>query len=401
MLLAALVAFAAPAPAQDRVTGRDCGSDGTHMSQHSESSDGDRKDKRRVTMRWRQGSCQVELEAEGDFTLRTDLTDIDRLSPGGTLEITERRRGERRRLEIDADDRGTLTRRYSVNGDAAPWDAEAQRWLSTLLLDVERHTAFAASTRVPALLARGGSAAVLDEITRMSGDHAKRRYYTELIAADSASGAEALGRVLEHAGQQISSDYELAEMLVQSAKRGRLADRGAQSAYVRATASIGSDYEHRRALNALLLSRDDDGDRSSVDPAVSATIFAAAKDIASDYEAAELLIGAARRGLVRGAATSPFFDAVDGIGSDYERRRTLSALVTRDSLSEEMLTGVLRASGGIRSDYERAELLIAVARRQPALTGALREAYLDAADRIRSDHERNRAVAAIDGRRRR
>lgn len=365
---------------------------------HTISSDGDGRGKRAITkLRWTRGGCAVELEAEGEFAIRADLTDIERLSPGGYLEIRERVGRTRHELEITADDSGRLTRRYSVSGERAAWDEGAQRWLASVLMEMERRTAFAAATRVPALVARGGSAAVLDEISRMGSDYSKRRYYTELLRADSAMDAAALGRVYEHAGRGISSDYELAETLIQSAKARRLgaADRAAQGAYVRATASIASDYEHRRALTALL-----DATGGGVpDERVAAEIFGAARDINSDYEAAELLIGAVRRGLVRGEATEPFFGAVAGIGSAYERRRALSALLAADSVGDDVVASVLKSSAGISSDYERAELLVSVARKRGGLTGELREAYLDAADRIRSDHERNRAVAAL-GRRR-
>jgi len=385
LLLLALAA--APTLAQDDPP-RDCGRGG--QEQYTQSSENGRRT--RIAARWGRSGCTTEIEAEGDFTLRTDLTDVERVSRDGYVEITERRGGTRRRVEITAGADGRIVHRYSVNRDSAAWDGDAQRWLAGVLLELERRTAFAADTRVPALRERGGSAAVLEEITRLRADHAKRRYYTVLLAADSSIDDAALGRVMEHAGRELDSDYELAELLVQVAKGGRVRDRAAQSAFVRATATIGSDYEHRRALSALLADSDAD---AALRPDVAAAIFVAAKDIGSDYEAAELLIGAARRGLVKDAASAPFFAAVDGIGSAYERRRTLSALLQADSLADELVVGVLKSSGGISSDYERAELLVTLARTRPRLTGSLREAYLDAADRISSDHERNRAVAAL------
>ena len=49
----------------------------------------------------------------------------------------------------------------------------------------------------------------------------------------------------------IGSDYECASLLVEIAKRHTL-DSDLRELYIRAADSIQSDYEHRRALSALV-----------------------------------------------------------------------------------------------------------------------------------------------------
>ena len=121
-------------------------------------------------------------------------------------------------------------------------------------------------------------------------------------------------------------------------------------------------------------------------------MFRSAASIGSDYEQAEFLIAAARRGLDV-EATDPFFAAVETIGSDYEHRRVLGTIAGRPNLPAATLEAVLRSALAIGSDYEQAELLVSLARSH-RIDGRLRSVYLDVAESL-GDHERSRAMAEL------
>ena len=83
--------------------------------------------------------------------------------------------------------------------------------------------------------------------------------------------------MLEQAGRQIDSDFELASLLKSSTHL--LADDTTRRAYFAAARSIESDFEMRGALSAAL-------QRGPVSPEISAGVLEASTSIDSDFEEA-------------------------------------------------------------------------------------------------------------------
>ena len=121
---------------------------------------------------------------------------------------------------------------------------------------------------------------------------------------------------------------------------------------------------------------------------------AAARDMRSDYERAQLLLHAADNFLRTDALVPTYFEAVDQIGSDYERRRVLTAVLHNATLSQTARRRLLQSAAAISSDYEKATLLITAA---PAYTNdiSLRAAFDVTVNTINSDHERGRVLKAV------
>ena len=393
---AVLAAAALPAGgyAQRRALCRAEGGDarraaGTHRSTDGSHNilTGTRDGERTWTVSWRSGACSLDVRARGDVKFTRDATDIESISPGGFFEIQADDGDTRRRLEVRADRGGALERSYFVNGRARPADAEAQEWLAGALVELDRRTAFAAESRVPALLRQGGVPAVLDEIALVTSDHARRVYFSALLGAARLSAAE-MRQVLAQAGREIGSDFELAELLITAVRRGPL-DDDARLAYVQAAGSIDSDFELRRALTALM-------EGGATSPTINkAALHVAAEHLGSDFEMRELLAAMTRRDLIADETSEAYFAAVATIDSDFEQRQALSALLARKALGRPILAALLRsAADGIGSDFELAQLLVDVARQYP-VDDALRPAFMRAADTIESDHEHRRVMAAL------
>jgi hypothetical protein len=68
----------------------------------------------------------------------------------------------------------------------------------------------------------------------------------------------------------------------------------------------------------------------------------------------------------------------------------------RQDVAPEALLTVLQSAREIGSSYDRATLLVEIANKYQ-LSGAAREAYLDAAGSISSQYDRERAEAALKG----
>jgi beta-lactamase regulating signal transducer with metallopeptidase domain len=340
---------------------------------------------KRWRVKWDEGDCSFEIDARGDIKFNRDITDIESISSGGSFTIEQQIGDDTRRLVVRPGSNGGLERTYSVNGDRKEYDADARAWLADALVALERQTAFAADQRVPAILEQSGVDGVLQEISLLGGDYARRRYYTKLLSLRKLDRAQ-VRRVVEQAGNSISSDYELAELLVAVAKLDGFGDES-HTAFVSATKTIQSDYERRRALNALL-------NQDRLAPATVQALLESASTIGSDYELAELLIDVSKRYAINDQTRPVYIKAVSAIKSDYEHRRVLATIVASGNLTPDVNRALLQDAARIRSDYELAEFLIQMGKKG-ALDATTRDAYFDAADKIKSDYEHRRALTPL------
>jgi hypothetical protein len=407
-----------------------------------------------LTLLIRVGRCRLSLDADTTFTFNDDFTDIVRIPPGGSVRVESDDGDVTRRLTWRSSGSGQIERRYIVNGAEQPLEA-AREWLAAALTQLLRRTGYAADERARAIARRGGLPALMAEVDSLRGSYAIRRYVAAGLMVPSTD-VVAKQRLIERGTRGITSDYEMAELLITAADI-RPRSRELWSTITTAAGRIRSSYERRRALTSALHGERLDGSlaadvlgaaqgidsdyelaelllevqraytidehlrpgfakavssiqsdyerRRVLDVAVRASSQAAvvtlalelARTMSSDYERTELLVAASPH--AGGTPRVAFFEAVDGIRSDYERRRALSA-VLRDSLDAAVVSDVLKAAQVMSSDYERAELLVQVARGQ-RVEGAVRDLYLATADGIRSQYDQDRSLAALTRRDRR
>jgi len=375
-----------PAPASAPVASR--GPCDPNASQHNEShtnlSNSDNGSKRWVVS-WSDRDCSYDMEARGDVTFNRDVTDIESISSGGSFTLEQHIGDDTKRLVVRPRSDGTLERSYSENGARHEFDAAARAWFAEALIALDRQTGFAVDQRVPALLERGGVDAVLQEIKLVATDYARRRYYTKLLSMRQLDRGQ-IKRVVEQAGADMSSDYELAELLVAVSKLDAFGD-DSHAAFVAAAKKIDSDYERRRALTALL-------QRDRLATTTVQALLDAASTIKSDYELAELLIDVSKRYAINDQTRPTYIKALGSITSDYEHRRVLTAIVAGGGLTPAVNRTLLQDAMRIQSDYELAEFLILMGK-NGGLDVSTRDAYFAAADKIGSDYEHRRALMPL------
>lgn len=358
---------------------------------------------------------RIELTLRGDVAFTDAEDDIASISGPGKFELSIKRGGVERSLRVSPGKDG-LEREYRVDGKKQAFDADARAWLAQALPHLLRETAFQAETRGKRILARGGADALLDEIDKIQGDHARGKYLAVLfgnarlddagmaraMALASAIGSDyelrqALSAGLDNqamtppmqvrllkAATAIGSDYELAQLLVQLAKaqpmQGPVLD-----VWREALAGIGSDYEQRRVLSALL-----DKD----EPVAARLALESAADIGSDYEARQVLEQAVAMVRADAGVRAAWFRILDGVGSDYEQRQAIEALLHSGPVDVALAGDVLGALAQIGSGYEVSQALRELAAVMPADPGLI-ERYRAVARRL-SDHERGQAERALD-----
>lgn len=357
-----------------------------------------------------------EVTVHGTISFTDDLTDVKTLSDGGSFTMRDWSHGVPRTAEVKSMD-GKLTRRYYVAGLNRPWDDEGRAFLAAQLPVLVRRSGFGAEGRVKSIFEKNGIQGVLDEIDLLGGDYARRLYMVALLDVASFD-TNSVQPLLSRVGRSITSDYDRRQVLQHIASRVSLDQRGAD-AYLQAMASMKSDYDKRESLSALIKSNASvvNGDalvaavghmKSSYDKRMvladaiarplgddaKKNVLAATVDMSSDYDRAQVLSAYIKRFGVEPAVRQPFFAAIRAIDSDYERRRILTELANKGTLSPDVQQGVFDVVSMMSSDYDRAETLLAfVATR--AIDAANRQAFVTAAEHIRSSHDQNRVLAAL------
>lgn len=394
---------------------------------------------------------RLAVLTRGAIELTDDDGDVKQIEEGGYLKVEERSGGMRRRVEIRSVG-SQLQRRWLKNGAEADYDAEAKQWFARTLQELGQRTGLGAEKRIARILSQRGPGGLLDASTAIQSDYVKRMYLEGVISAPTLD-TPMMTRVLDQAAT-MSSNYERCEVLRAVATRGMATD-DARLAYVRATDTMSSDYERKRALHALLktpltspvlsalltsaakigsdyeltevltkVSETQTLDAASSTQFVAATrtlqsdfehrralmpfarraalaadlqqaVLASATTIHSDFEAAELLCALSQTTPIAEAARPAFFSVVDTLQSDFERGRVLKAYVTGGGrLPDASVRSVIASTLAMHSDFEAANVLLHLSSTQP-LAGGTREEFVRAAERMSSQHERERTLVSL------
>ena len=347
-------------------------------------SDDEHNKRRSYTIRYSRNDCSLEIRAEGEFTLRPDLSDIESVSRDGWVRIEERIGRSSRRVEISRADNGTLERKYWENGDRKPWDADAQRWLASTLLGVERRTAFGADTRVPQLYRSGGLRAVMSEISQMPSAYPRARYYSALLDMGITLDNNTLNTVVRQVGTDLSSsDYYLSDVLGKFARQSA-ADETTWRLFAETAGGMKSDYYKATLLKSVL-------SKGRLSSATVGTLLKSASGMKSDYYLSDLLKNVASKYALN-ADTRPYYvEALRSIESDYYRYDLLKSMGNEGDWDARTSAFVLDAVTGIKSDYYQSESLRALASARHVSDW---NRYFTAAASMESDYYRKQTLVA-------
>ncbi len=336
------------------------------------------------TISWTRGRCTGSARIEGTVRFTDDLTGLASISNGGLFRIEEDDGDVDRRVEVRSA-AGRLEYRYRVDGRVTEFDAAGRAWLRSALVTLVRNTGFAADQRVGQLLRSGGVEGVLGEVRELPSDYVKSLYLRKLLENAELTPTQVKASV-DLAGREVSSDYELAQILIALANKHQFNDE-TRSAFIAAASGIDSDYEQRRVL-ATALSK---GTLRSQDVAAMLT---ASQRIGSDYERATLLIGLTERYKLDPSMRTAYLNAAKGISSDYEQRRVYANLMKQNELSATDLAQLLTAAANISSDYEKAQMLTGLSEHDLS-DAALQRAFLTATRGLSSDYEHRRVLTSL------
>ena len=215
---------------------------------------------------------QLKMRVSGKIVFNAAETDVESLS--GRAIILEKRDGTTRRVDIRPDGIGGITRAYSVNAKPQPFDAAGKQWLAALIPALVRETPMNVDQRVARIRAKGGNAAVLDEIERIQSSQSRGKYLEVLLKSGGVD--EKLMSRLVRSITRIDSDFERKNALIALINKGGVSP-AAQIGVLGAVASMDSSFEQRTVLTAL-------APALSTDAAVMDAWREAVRQIDSDFE---------------------------------------------------------------------------------------------------------------------
>jgi hypothetical protein len=310
----------------------------------------------------------LHFKVRGRVALTDDERDVESLSPNGYFEIanTSGRWFSRSgwRYRVRANGNGTLSRRFDVDGDTRPLDAEGRRWVAEAIERQLIESGFNAATRVARILAAEGPEGVLQVASTLSSDFVKSVYLVQLLR-QTAPDAAAPDAAEDAAAEQVAL----------------------LPAYLEVLRSMDSDFEKARVLLALI-------SRGEPTPALQRAVAEVTLQIDSDFEKSRVLGHLVEGAGLDASAAAAFFVAVNRFDSDFERRRVLSRLASRRGLSSAIVLGIVRATVSMDSDFDKAQVLLHVIANQTIAPDA-RPALLGAAQGIDSDHHRGLVLSAM------
>jgi beta-lactamase regulating signal transducer with metallopeptidase domain len=340
----------APAPFSVQQGGPCWANEGKGHTHESTSSNQRDDSHQSFEVRYSTDNCSLEVTADGKFTLRPDLSDLESISNDGWFRVEERLGRDSKRIEIRRGSNGSLDHQYWVNGDRTPFNDDARAWLARTLLSVERKTAIAASTRVPQLYRSGGLRGLMSEIAQMESPYAKSIYYKTFLGMGVSLDANTLNSVVKQATTDLSSsDYYLAEVLSEFSAQPSV-NESTWRTFAEAAGTMKSDYYRAEVLKKVLNS----GRLSS---GTIGILLASASGIKSDYYLADILQGVASKYAINADTRQYYVDALRHVGSDYYRGQILNALNRDGTWDARTSSFVLTSVGDIKSDYYRSEAL--------------------------------------------
>ncbi|MBC5992681.1 hypothetical protein [Pontibacter cellulosilyticus] len=328
-----------------------------------------------------------EIKYNGTITLTNDNRDVKSISPDGYLRYEKKENGVARKLEIESDKSGNLTRKYYEAGKQVAYEPAGKQWLQLVMPEIIIKTGIGLEAILEEAYKKNSAKGVLAEADRTTSDSNRSKIIRYLLAQPNLP-ANDVKLALEYAGKNTNSDYELGKLLRQIPS-SYLAKDDIATAYLQAAQKISSDYEMRKALSHILTV----GELSNSSTGMA---IKALSSISSDYEKSKVIQQLAEQKSFLADNYKATFAVINSISSDYEKAKSISSILSKQKLSEAQYQSLFPVVTSISSDYEKSKVLRNMAARIPSNATALHEDYRKAAKTISSEYEYKKAMEALN-----
>ncbi len=298
-------------------------------------------------IRYKSKTSNFELEFNGDIKISNDDKDILSISRGGFIEIRKSSFGNRRRILIEANNAGQLTKSFYVGRSEKNYNTEGKTWLAEILPEVVRTTTIGAESRVDRFYLKGGANSVLTEIGNLKSDYVKSTYF-KLLIRKKLTNSE-LVSVIKKAGSEIRSDHYLSGIL-QENQKAFLANDKTIAAYVQAAKSIQSDHYATNVLKKLI-------NDSSINDNQMGALLEISKDIKSDHYMTNVLKEIMDKRTLNEKNTLAIINLSKDIQSDHYKTVVLKKVIDKKDLPINAYTAYMATLSDVRSDHYTTEVI--------------------------------------------
>lgn len=317
-----------------------------------------------------------KINIKGDVRLTADDRRIANISNNGS--ITYRKNGAK--IAIHQDKKGTLV--YEFNGRVKEEFSAADEHLLQGLIQTMIRNGIDAKGRTERIFAKSGTAGVLQEVDRLTGDYPRSVYLKNLLSL--TSNPHDVEKIVNNLNQRISSDYYRTEVLTSAIKKAS-PDASFYKAYVDVVATMESDYYKVEATKKLL------NQDLKEDPI--ARIIEMAKQINSDYYQSELLKKLTDKHYIGESGFKNILQLIASMDSDYYKAEVIKNLIKNNpkAINWKALIGTTKQ---IDSDYYQTEVLKQIIAKAPQ-AASLKDQLYEAAKNINSNHYQGEVLRAI------
>ncbi|WP_031496673.1 M56 family metallopeptidase [Bryobacter aggregatus] len=292
------------------------------------------------------GNKRRVVKVRGEARYRADDQDVEWMSPGAKILMEQSDGWQTRKVELEPDADGRISRRYFVDGREHSWDGEAERYLAKVLQPWVREQGQNIPERVTRLLAQSGVSEAIDDIRTIGREDVKRAYLEELMLRSKPNELQ-LQKILKVA-RDMGSDSEKRRFL----ERTGFFDSGLEPQAMALVDSIHSN-EDRQALLERVLMRGLRGDGALL------RFLHSVELLESDDAKGNLLVYTASE--AKGPLPGAYFDTAATVHSDAQRSRVLVASMRRREGVAANLGSILKLLRGLPSQETQAELLLELA----------------------------------------
>ncbi len=277
-----------------------------------------------------------EIEYKGKMTVSDDDKNITAIEPDGYLKITKSSFGNTRKIEIESDKQGNLTKKYFDGRKEITFQPEGQKWLEEILIDVIHKTGIGGKERILRIYNKGGVNAVLNEIDEFERNSGYSYY-------KSTNHALFYFESVEYRG--FNTKYLYYKTLVNDINL----NKEELIKVLKAIPDISSNSTKGTLLREIL-------SKHELDSYSMEKFLDAVETLSYNTERGNTLRAFIKKYPVNAENSREFFDVIEGMSINSEKGNVLKPLLASQKMDKRILSDFIEAVDDFSSNSERAAL---------------------------------------------
>ena len=277
-----------------------------------------------------------EIEYKGKIVVSDDDKQIKSISPDGYLRIAKSSFGNSRKIEIESDSKGNLTKKYYDGRKEEAFSPNGEEWLEEILIDVIRKTGIGGKERIMRIYNKGGVSAVLNEIDNFENTGGYSYY-------KSSSHALFYFESVEYSVYNVK--YLYYKTLVNEIKL----NKEELIKVLKAITEISSNSTKGTLIREILNNYD-------LDSYAKEKLLDATETLSYNTERGNVLRAFQKKYKIDKEISDEYFDVIDGMSINTEKSNVIKVLLQDQKLDKEVLSDLINTVDDFSYNTERAAI---------------------------------------------